>query len=151
VDYQGNGFVLKVPENWKKYEDNGSVTFAPDGGISQKGGLAYGMIVSVNQVQTDGSEQSLENATRALIGELAKTNPGLKIAREPARIELNGQQGLSTYLSNESPNGTEETDWLITVLRPEGLFSFLCVAPKAAFPEYEKTFTAVLDSVRLSK
>ncbi|MCU1241600.1 MAG: hypothetical protein JWO71_2326 [Candidatus Acidoferrum typicum] len=151
VDYQGNGFALKVPQNWNRYEDNGSVTFAPDGGISQKGGLAYGMIVSVNQVQTDGSEQSLENATRALIGELARTNPGLKVAREPARIELNGQPGLSTYLSNESPNGTEETDWLVTVLRPQGLVSFLCVAPRAAFPEYEKTFTAVLDTVRLAK
>src|SRR6266404_4438309 len=66
VDYQGNGVALKVPENWKRYEDNGSVTFAPDGGISQKGGLAYGIIVSVNQVQS-GSEQALENATRALI------------------------------------------------------------------------------------
>src|SRR5712671_1725024 len=91
VDYQGNGVALKVPENWKRYEDNGSVTFAPDGGISQKGGLAYGIIVSVNEVQNDGSEQALENATRALIRELAKTNPGLKIAHEPARVDLNGQ------------------------------------------------------------
>src|SRR5467141_4697897 len=69
VDYQGNGVALKVPENWKRYEDNGSVTFAPDGGISQKGGLAYGIIVSMNQVQNDGSEQALENATGALIRE----------------------------------------------------------------------------------
>jgi Zn-dependent protease with chaperone function len=151
VDHQVDGLALKVPQNWNKYEDNGSVTFAPDGGISQKGGLAYGMIVSVNKVQTDGSEQSLENATRALIGELAKTNPGLKITREPGRIELNGQRGLSTYLRNESPAGSEETDWLVTVLQPQGLVSFLCVAPITAFPEYEKTFTAVLDSVRLSK
>jgi hypothetical protein len=99
-------------------------------------------------MQTDGSEQSLENATQALIRELAKTNPGLKTSREPARIELNGQRGLSTYLSNESPTGTEETDWLVTVLQPQGLVSFLCVAPRAAFPEYEKTFTAVLNTVR---
>jgi Zn-dependent protease with chaperone function len=151
VDYQGNGFALKVPENWNRYEDNGSVTFAPDGGISQKGGLAYGMIVSVNQLQADGSEQSLENATQALIRELAKTNPGLKVTQGPARIELNGQRGLSTYLSNESPNGTEETDWLVTVLQPQGLVSFLCVAPKAAFPEYEKTFTTILNSVRFGE
>lgn len=149
VDQQLNGVALKVPQNWNKYEDSGSVTFAPDGGISQKGGLAYGMIVSVHQVQTDGSEQALENATQALIRELAKTNPGLKVAREPARIELNGQRGLSTYLSNESPTGTGETDWLVTVLQPQGLVSFLGVAPSAAYPEYEKTFTAVLDSVRL--
>jgi hypothetical protein len=151
VDYQGQGFALKVPENWQRYQDNGSITFAPEGGISQKGGLAYGMIVSVHQVQTDGSEQALQNATQALIRELAKTNPGLKVTREPARIELNGQHGLSTYLSNESPTGTEEVDWLVTVLQPQGLVSFLCVAPKAAFPEYEKTFTAVLNSVRFQK
>jgi hypothetical protein len=139
---------LKVPQNWNRYEDSGNVTFSPDGGISQKGGLAYGMIVSVNQVQTDGSEQALDNATRALLRELAKTNPGLKVTREPGPIELNGKRGLSTYLSNESPTGTEETDWVVTVLRPEGLVSFLCVAPKPAYPEYEKTFSAILDTVR---
>src|SRR3984893_15994539 len=89
VDHQVDGIALKVPQNWNKYEDNGGVTFAPDGGISQKGGLAYGMIVSVNQIQNDGSEQALGNATQALIRELAKTNPGLKVAREPGRLELN--------------------------------------------------------------
>jgi beta-barrel assembly-enhancing protease len=151
VDYQASGYALKIPGNWKKYEDNGSVTFAPDGGISQKGGLAYGMIVSVNQVQADASEHALENATQALIQELAKTNAGLKVTREPERVQLNGQPGLSTYLSNDSPAGGQETDWLVTVLQPQGLVSFLCVAPKAAYPEYEKTFTAVLDSVRLPR
>jgi hypothetical protein len=151
VDYQGSGYALKIPGNWKKYEDNGSVTFAPDGGISQKGGLAYGIIVSVNPMQADASDHALENATQALIQELAKTNPALKVTREPERVQLNGQPGLSTYLSNDSPAGGQETDWLVTVLQPQGLVSFLCVAPKAAYPEYEKTFTAVLDSVRLSK
>jgi beta-barrel assembly-enhancing protease len=151
ADYQGGGYALKVPENWKKYEEKGNVTFAPDGGISQSGSLAYGMIVSVNQVQADASEHVLENATQALIQELAKTNPGLKVTREPGRVQLNGQPGLSTYLSNDSPAGGQETDWLITVLQPQGLLSFLCVAPQAAYPQYEKTFTAVLDTVRLQK
>jgi len=151
VDYQGAAYALKVPENWKKYEDKESVAFAPEGGISQKGGLAYGMIVSVNQVQVDGSERALENATQALIQELAKANPGLKVTREPTRVQLNGQAGLSTYLSNDSPVGGEEIDWLVTVLQPQGLVSFLCVAPKAASQEYEKTFTAILESVRLKK
>ena len=151
ADYQGGSYALKVPENWKKYEDKGSVTFAPDGGISQSGSLEYGMIVSVNQASTDASEHALENATQALIQELAKTNPGLKVTREPVRVQLNGQPGLSTYLSNDSPAGGQEVDWLVTVLQPQGLLSFLCVAPQAAYPEYEKTFTAVLDSVRLMK
>ncbi len=150
VEYQASAYALKVPENWKKYEDKSSVTFAPDGGISQSGSLAYGMIVSV-QPQADASEHALANATQALIQELAKTNPGLKVTREPGRVELNGQPGLSTYLSNDSPAGGQETDWLVTVLQPQGLLSFLCVAPQAAYPEYENTFTVVLDSVRLPR
>src|ERR1700687_370325 len=54
VEYQASAYTLKVPENWKKYEDKSSVTFAPDGGISQSGSLAYGMIVSV-QAQANAS------------------------------------------------------------------------------------------------
>ena len=151
VDYQGSAYALKVPENWKKYEDKGSVTFAADGGILQKGGLVYGLIVSVNPVQADATDRALENATQALIQELARTNSGLKVSRERERVQLNGQPALSTYLSNDSPVGGLETDWLVTVLQPQGLVSFLCVTPKAAYPEYEKTFTALLDSVRLPK
>jgi beta-barrel assembly-enhancing protease len=151
VDYQGAGYALKIPDNWSKYEDKSGVAFAPDNGVSAKGGLVYGMIVSVTPVSTDSSERALENATRALIQELAKTNSGLRVTRESGRVQLNGQPGLSTYLSNDSPVGGEEVDWLVTVLQPQGLLSLLCVTPKAAYPEYEKTFTAVLDSVRLAK
>src|SRR5258707_5055928 len=151
ADYQGSGYALKVRENWKKYEDKGSVTFAPDGGISQGGSLAYGMIVSVNHAQTDVSEHALDNATQALIQELAKTNPGLKVTREPGRVQLNGPLGLSTYFSHDSPAGGLETDWLITVLQPQGLLSFLCVAPQVSYPQYEKTFTAGLGRALMAR
>ena len=128
-------------------------TFAPDGGLLEgNGGLAYGVIVSVNPVQVDANDaNALENATSQLIQNLEKTNPGLRVSRNPGRVKLNGEAGLSTYLSNESPAGGEEVDWLVTVLRPQGLVSFLCVAPKTAFPEYEKSFKAMLDSVRLAR
>src|SRR5256885_312925 len=151
VEYQGNVYALRYPDNWKKYEDSSGVTFAPDGGILEgNGGLAYGMIASVNPVQADASDaNALENATSELIKNLEKTNPGLRVSRGAERVKLNGEAGLSTYLGNESPVGGQETDWLVTVLRPQGLVSFLCVAPKDAFPEYEKAFTAMLDSVRL--
>jgi Zn-dependent protease with chaperone function len=151
VDYDGGAYALKVPENWKKYGEKESVTFAPDGGVSPTGGLAYGLIAGVHQMQADASDRALENATQALIQGLAKSNPGLKVMREPGPVQLNGQRGLSTYLSNEPPTGGQETDWLITVMQPQGLVYFLCVAPKAAYPDYEKTFTAVLDSVRLQQ
>jgi hypothetical protein len=152
VDYQGSDYTLKVPDNWKKYEEKGSVAFVPEGGASQSGQLAYGLIVLVSDGRVDGNDsKALEKATQQLIQELAKNNRELKVSREPEAVRLNDEPGLSTYLRNDSPAGGTEVDWLITVMRPEGLLSFLCVAPKAAFAEYEKTFTAVLDSVRLGK
>jgi hypothetical protein len=54
-------------------------------------------------------------------------------------------------LSNDSPVGGQETDWLITVMQPQGLLSFLCVAPQNAYSDYDKTFSAILDTVRLTK
>jgi hypothetical protein len=94
---------------------------------------------------------ALESATSELIKNLEKTNPGLRVSRSAERVKLNGEAGLSTYLSNESPVGGQESDWLVTVLRPQGLVSFLCVAPRDAFSDYEKTFNSMLDSVRLAK
>jgi Zn-dependent protease with chaperone function len=152
VEYQGSAYAMKVPESWNKYEDSGGVTFAPDGGITQNGALAYGVIVGVNQMQVNPNDSNaLESATQTLIHSLAKTNPSLRITGESGRVRLNGQPGLSTYLSNESPAGGDEKDWLITVLERDTLVSFLCVAPNTAFVGYEKTFTAMLDSVRLKE
>ena len=156
--YQGNGYSLKYPDNWKKYPDNNGsgASFAPDGGVVDDGtghaALAYGLIVSVTQASGDPNDwDALNNATQQTIQELQKSNPNMKISRQSERVRLNGQPGLATYLSNDSPVGGQETDWIVTTLRPEGLVSFVCVAPQPAYEKYDKTFTAILDSVRFSK
>lgn len=156
AEYQANTYGIKYPDNWKKYGEKDSVSFAPDGGVMEgedgQPGLAYGVIVNVTKVRGEaGEEKALEKATQELIGTLQKGNPKMKIARQPGRVRLNGQPGLSTYLSNESPAGGEETDWLITVIRPEGLVSVVCVAPQKEYEKYDKTFSAILDTVRFQK
>ena len=156
TEYQASAYGMKYPDNWKKYGEKDSVSFAPDGGVMEgedgQAGLAYGVIVNVAKVEGDaGDAKTLEKATRDLIGTLEKSNPKMKIARQPGRVRLNGQTALSTYLSNESPAGGEETDWLITVVRPQGLVSFVCVAPQKDYENYDKTFSTILDSVRLAK
>jgi beta-barrel assembly-enhancing protease len=156
--YQTSAYALKYPDNWKKYPDSegGGVSFAPEGGVLDDGSghsaLAYGLIVSVARAQGDSNDWSaLESATRQLIEDLQKANPSMKITRQGEHLRLNGQPGLSTYLSNVSPVGGQETDWVVTVLRPEGLVSLVCVAPQSAYDNYEKTFSSILDSVRFSK
>jgi hypothetical protein len=156
AEYQGSSFTLKYPDNWGETDETSGASFMPPGGVVQSAGggsaLAYGLIVSVTPIQGNADDSNaLENATQELIQNLQKSNANLRVARQPGSVRLNGQPGLSTYLSNDSPIGGQETDWLITVMQPQGLLSFLCVAPQAAYPDYDKTFSAILDSVRLGK
>jgi beta-barrel assembly-enhancing protease len=156
VDYRGTSFSVRYPDNWQKYEGGDGVAFAPDGGVLQgKGGqgeVAYGVIVGVHQAGVNPNDSNaLESATEHLIQSLQKSNANLRVAQQPVSIKVDGQPALSTYLSNDSPSGAKETDWLVTVLQPQGLLSILCVAPESAIPSYEKTFAAIVDSLRLTK
>ena len=69
-------------------------------------------------------------------------------ASDQALEEPAVRAALSTYLVNDSPGGGKETDWIITVARPEGIVYFVCTAPQAEFDTYRKACGAVLDSVR---
>jgi Zn-dependent protease with chaperone function len=158
AEYQASSYTLKYPDNWKKYPDsNGAdVSFAPQGGVLGDGtghsALAYGLIAGVAQAKGDPNDgNALNGATSQVIQDLQKSNPSMKITRQGERVRLNGQPGLSTFLSNVSPAGGQETDWVVTVLRPEGLVYFVCVAPQSAYDNYDKTFSAILDSVRFVK
>jgi hypothetical protein len=157
AEYQAKSYALKYPDNWKKYPDSdgAGVSFAPEGGVVADGSghsaLAYGLIVAVAQAKGDPNDgNALNNATSQVIQDLQKANPDMKITRQGERLRLNGQPGLSTYLSNVSPAGGQETDWVVTVLRPEGLVYFVCVAPQSAYDNYDKTFSSILDSVRFA-
>ena len=158
TEYQASSYVLKYPDNWKKYPDNdgAGVSFAPEGGVLDDGSghssLAYGLIIGVAQAKGDPSDgKALNSATSQVIQDLQKSNPSMKITRQGEHLRLNGQPGLSTYLSNVSPAGGQETDWVVSVLRPEGLVYFVCVAPQSAYDNYDKTFSSILDSVRFAR
>jgi hypothetical protein len=100
-------------------------------------------------VKGQGSDaNALESATQQIISELQKTNPNMKITRQAQRVKLNEQPAMSTYLLNDSPGGGKETDWIITVARPEGMVYFVCTAPQAEFETYHRACGAALDSVR---
>jgi len=158
TEYQASSYTLKYPDNWKKYPDGdgAGVSFAPEGGVLDDGSghssVAYGLIVGVAPAKGDPSDgKALNSATSQVIQDLQKSNPSMKVTRQGERLRLNGQPGLSTYLSNVSPAGGQETDWVVSVLRPEGLVYFVCVAPQSVYDNYDKTFSSILDSVRFSR
>ncbi|OLB39658.1 MAG: hypothetical protein AUH11_03630 [Acidobacteria bacterium 13_2_20CM_57_17] len=158
AEYQASSYTLKYPDNWKKYPDSdgAGISFAPEGGVLDDGSghssLAYGLIIGVAQAKGDPNDgKALNSATSQVIQDLQKSNPSMKITRQGEHLRLNGQPGLSTYLINVSPAGGQETDWVVSVLRPEGLVYFVCVAPQSAYDNYDKAFSTILDSVRFSR
>jgi hypothetical protein len=147
--------TMQYPDNWKKYGKGSNATVAPDGGIVDSGKgqaeLAYGLSASVARVegQLPAGVDPLQSATQKLIQSMQQENEGLGIVRESREVTLNGERGLSTYLKNDSPVGGQETDWLITVMRREGLVYFVAVAPQQDFSRFQPTFEAILNSVQL--
>jgi hypothetical protein len=166
---------ISHPENWRAYGQGDAITIAPSGGLINDGSgnqaLAYGVIVNIFEpLQTDrygrqlqgpvwgqGTDQDVttllqENTTR-LIQEFRLSNRNMRVIRSSEIINAGGLRGLSTYLSNDSPhpNGGRETNWLVTLPRPDGLLFFVFTAPEREFQAYENTFQQMLYSVRLKQ
>jgi hypothetical protein len=160
---------IEHPENWRASGQGDAVTFAPEGGLiadSQGNGeLAYGMMVDLYQptqrgdyyqsLQPEGYDPggaralTLEQATDQLIEELRQGNPQLRVIQGRQAIRIGGERGLSTVLTNDSPlANTRERNWLVTVLRPEGLLYFVAVAPEGDFKDYDSAFEKMFDSTR---
>lgn len=154
--YEADAYTVRYPDNWREYGEKDSVSFAPDGGVMEgsdgRSALAYGVIMDVAKAEdAPKTGDALEAATQELIKSLQKDNPKMKVVRQPARVRVNGQPALSTYLTNESPAGGDETDWLITVSRPQGLLYFVFAAPQKEYDKYDRAFSSILDSVRFPK
>lgn len=162
--------VLRIdyPDNWQAYGQGDAVTIAPRGGMVNDGNgnqaLAYGVVVNIYEPQSDrygqqlqgpgfgqGSGTSLEQATDQLVATLQQSNRNMRVVRRHGNIDVNGERGLSTYLSNDSPQqgGGRETNWLITLPRPEGLLFVAFTAPEREFQRYESAFQQMLYSVRV--
>jgi beta-barrel assembly-enhancing protease len=150
--YTASSFSLVYPDNWQTHAQSSGVLIAPDGGMLQdaKGNSAmvYGVIAGVFATQkVSGAAPTLEQATHEFIASLRQSNPRISVMRQ-ADETLGGQTALSTYLQGDSPAGGREADWLVTTLRPEGLFYVICVSPQTAFDAYDAAFRAVIHSVK---
>jgi beta-barrel assembly-enhancing protease len=157
VEYQGTEFRFSHPDNWKSYPDQSakSVTVAPtDGLVKASGGeVAVGRGLIASFAAADKSRRiDLERETGALIQQLQSGNPALKpTGKGSRRSQLDGETALVTSLSNESPYGAVETDVLVTVARPEGLYYVVLIAPESEFQTFEPTFQKILQSMRLNR
>lgn len=144
---------ISYPNNWQvSAADNGQgLTIAPSAGMSQ-GAVAYGVVL--NSLDGQGAS-SLDDATKALVADLERSNPGLRASGGAQSIQVNRNQGRSVEMTGNSPitqNGqaVRERDWLVTLPRPQGGLVYLVfIAPANAFVQLRPTFQHILDSTRL--
>ena len=165
--------LINHPDNWQAYGQGDAMTITPRGGMVEDGNgrqaLAYGVIVNIfeprgrrygQQLQGPGYGQGrgqdslavLERATEELVQELRLSNRNMRVVRSGEPLRVNGSDGLSTYLSNDSPIGGRETNWLVTVNRPDGLLFLVFTAPDRDFQGYENdAFRRMMYSVQINR
>ncbi len=150
-EFQYDVLKLRYPDNWVEHSDASSATFAPDRGIvsgNQGDALAYGMIVSVFTPQAGKTGRfGLKEATDQLIAGLQRGNPNMTVSQAGSQIRIDGERALSTLLRNDSALGGKETNWLVTILRPEGLVYLVFVAPENEYATYRRAFENIVNSV----
>ncbi|MEX2302051.1 MAG: M48 family metalloprotease [Bryobacterales bacterium] len=170
VTFENSALRIDYPDNWQAYGQGDAVTIAPRGGLVSDGNgnqaLAYGVLVNIYEPHSDrygqqlqgpgfgqGSAVTAEEATDQLVQDLRQSNQNMRVVRRHEPIDFGGQRGLSTYLSNDSPvqGGGRETNWLVTLPRPDGLLFFVFTAPEREFQGYERAFQQMLYSARVSQ
>jgi predicted Zn-dependent protease len=151
--FQGGKFSLSYPSNWQVFGDQNSdsVTIAPREALVQSSSgntqIGYGLMASYFIPDTKG--QSLRQATDDLIHHLSASNAGMQAADSGRTLKVNGNPALITTLASKSAiTGGPETDALLTINHPDGLFYLVFIAPTSEFKDLEGVYDDVVQSVR---
>lgn len=173
VSVENSLLRINRPDNWQVRGQGDAMTITPRGGLVEdedgNQALAAGVIVNIfeprwagdygQQLQGRGFGQGtaqdaatrLDQATDQLVQELRLSNRNMRVNRYREVIRVDGDRALSTYLSNDSPAGGVETDWLVTVAHPEGLLFLVFTAPERDAQRYDSVFHEMLRSVRIKR
>jgi hypothetical protein len=148
-------YSLEYPSGWRTLGDKQSsmITLAPREGLVQgssgDSAIGYGAILSYYFPEQSG--QDLQKATNDLIQRLRASNSGLRQTVKSRKVRVDGNQGLVTQLAGDSPFGGAETDMLVSVTRPEGLFYMIFVAPQQDWNRFQSAFDHMLESLRFAR
>jgi hypothetical protein len=145
---------IEYPAAWRARGDTDSHLLAlvpADGivvGAHGEPAIGYGAVLSYFFADPDRS--ALKTATGDVIQKLRTIDSGLHDEGQKS-VEVDGQPALLTQYSGDSPFGGVETDLLLTVARPEGLFCLIFIAPERNRNEGEDVFDRMTRSIRFVK
>ncbi|HEX8288540.1 MAG TPA: M48 family metallopeptidase [Pyrinomonadaceae bacterium] len=143
----GNWLQLNIPSNWRAFETQDSVQFAPEGAYGDNG-ITHGAMVGIVQ----SNSRNLSQATDQYVNGVLQGNNYLQQSSNYSRASLGGRQALSTVLSGVSPTtGRNEVVTIYTTqLRNGSLLYVAMVAPEGESRSYNYAFRNLLNSIRLN-
>ncbi len=152
-EHRSTSYAISYPDNWQVMADKQGpgATIAPKEGLVQSGsGTAIGAGMIVGFHPRSGAAD-LRADTENLVRQLVSSNPGMK-AQATKETQVDGQPALLVTLQSQSPYANEtESDSLLTVERPEGLFHVILIAPQSALANLQGAFDSIVRSIRFLK
>src|SRR6185436_10502648 len=126
------------------------VTIAPpDGVVRDRNGkvsIGYGAVVSYylpgesDEIQLRRDADKLRIDTDDLLRQIQQANPEVRAAGQK-NLNVNGYPALVTTLNATSPfQGETETDQLVTIARPEGLWYLIFISPQSESRDIQPIF-----------
>ncbi len=113
------------------------------------GAIGYGAVVSFNFHELHS--QDLQKDTDEMIQHLRAGNPSMRVSVNGRRVTVDGSPGMVTTLASNSPyQGQTEADVLLTIVRPQGLFYMVFIAPERDFRNLQGTFDEMVRSLRFT-
>jgi beta-barrel assembly-enhancing protease len=146
-----NVFRINVPDNWREFPEQTSVTFAPPGAFGnyqEQAVFTHGVIVGVVNAQS----RDLRQATDRYINSLLQNNQYLDTRGNYRRAKIDRQSALRMTLEGRAPatGRVEQVQVYTTMLRDGNLFYVISVVPRDQAREYNRTFRNVLSSIDLN-
>jgi hypothetical protein len=152
-DYNGgNLFSVQVPDNWRDYAAQSSVTLAPRGGHGDYNGqevTTHGMLIGATQAQGRDLREASDNYINALL----QGNNYLRTQGGYSRGFLDRRNALSRRLSGRSPitGRTENVTIYTTALQNGALFYAISVVPDTDARTFASAFDNMLRSLRIAQ
>jgi Zn-dependent protease with chaperone function len=143
----GNSLQMSIPSNWRTFESQGTITFAPEGAYGDSG-ITHGVMIGTAQARSN----DLAQATEDYVNGVMQGNNYLRQTSNFSRSTLAGRNAYTTVLAGRSPitNQTETATVFTTQLRNGSLFYIVMVAPENESSNYNAAFRNMLRSIRLN-
>ena len=145
--YNNGGIAVNVPDNWRDFGTQSSVTFAPEGAYGDNG-ITHGLMIGAERPQVN----DLYRASQDHVNGLLQSNTYLRQQNQLGRTSVNGRQAYTTTLAGRSPitNETEVVQIFVVGLRTGEVLTLAFVAPDREYRYYQSVFRNITNSLRVN-